>query len=166
MALRRGIQDRWVPFSGSCQWLTRRDLFAHLERITAMFPDIVRAIRKQLHVDSAIIEAEAVAFNESIGDFYRFQVTVQRKRKYQVEEMAKEFPLALIAFDLLYAAGCDYMEASYDERPSFWMMASASGKRSAGIIETGFPGVTLNRASSRRPSFLNVRSTSPMSAVG
>ena len=50
------------------------------ERTTPMFPDIVRAIHKLLHAKHAIIEGEAVAFNESTGESYPFQVTVQRKR--------------------------------------------------------------------------------------
>jgi DNA ligase-1 len=96
---------------------SRVEIFSrNLERTTPMFPDIVRAIDKQIRAKSAIIEGEAVAFNESTGDFYPFQVTVQRKRKYQVEEMAREFPLALIAFDLLYVNGRDYTEAPYEQR--------------------------------------------------
>jgi DNA ligase-1 len=96
---------------------SRVEIFSrNLERTTPMFPDIVRATHTQIHVKNAIIEGEAVAFNESTGDFYPFQVTVQRKRKYQVEEMAREFPLALTAFDLLYAEGRDYTQAPYEQR--------------------------------------------------
>jgi DNA ligase-1 len=96
---------------------SRVEIFSrNLERTTPMFPDIVRAIHKQIHAKNAIIEGEAVTFNESTGDFYPFQVTVQRKRKYQVEEMAWEFPLALIAVDLLYVNGRDYTEAPYEQR--------------------------------------------------
>ena len=96
---------------------SRVEIFSrNLERTTPMFPDIVRAIRKRLHAKNAIIEGEAVAFNESTGEFYPFQVTVQRKRKYQVEEMAREFPLALIAFEVLYADGKDYTRTAYKQR--------------------------------------------------
>jgi DNA ligase-1 len=95
----------------------RVEIFSrNLERTTPMFPDIIHAIHKQLKVKNAILEGEAVAFNESTGEFYAFQVTVQRKRKYQVEEMARDFPLALIAFDVLYVDGRDYTEASYNWR--------------------------------------------------
>jgi DNA ligase-1 len=88
----------------------------NLERTTPMFPDIVEAFRKQSRIKHAIIEGEAVAYNESSGEFYPFQVTVQRKRKYQIEKMAVEFPLALIAFDILYAEGRDYTEVAYEQR--------------------------------------------------
>jgi DNA ligase-1 len=88
----------------------------NLERTTEMFPDIVASVRKQVRARSAIIEGEAIAFNEATGEFYPFQVTVQRKRKHAVDEMAREMPLALIAFDLLYADGKDYTDAWYEVR--------------------------------------------------
>src|SRR5262249_148084 len=65
---------------------------------------------------SAIIEGEAVAVNEATGEFHPFQVTAQRKRKYKIEEMAREFPLVFVAFDLLYANGKDYMGQEYRTR--------------------------------------------------
>jgi DNA ligase-1 len=88
----------------------------NLERTTAMFPDLVAAVRAQVKARSAIIEGEAAAVNEATGEFHPFQVTAQRKRKHGVEEMASEFPLALIAFDLLYANGKDYTNEEYESR--------------------------------------------------
>jgi DNA ligase-1 len=88
----------------------------NLERTTEMFPDLVAATRKQLKVSSAILEGEAVAVNETTGEFYPFQITVKRKRKRDVEKMAQEFPLALVAFDLLYAHGRDYSSEPYQAR--------------------------------------------------
>jgi DNA ligase-1 len=88
----------------------------NLERTTVMFPDLIAAVQAQIAARSAIIEGEAVAFNEATGEFHPFQVTVQRKRRHGVAEMAREFPLALIAFDLLYANGQDYTNKGYEER--------------------------------------------------
>jgi DNA ligase-1 len=88
----------------------------NLERTTEMFPDIVASVRKQVRASGAIIEGEAIAFNEATGEFYPFQVTVQRKRKHAVEDMAREMPLTLFAFDLLYADGQDYTGAGYEVR--------------------------------------------------
>ena len=85
----------------------------NLERTTYMFPDLVAAVRKQIKTSNAIIEGEAVAINEATGEFYPFQITVKRKRKYDVEEMAREFPLALVTFDLLYAHGKNYSAETY-----------------------------------------------------
>src|SRR5262249_17476492 len=65
---------------------------------------------------SAIIEGEAVAINEATGEFFPFQVVSQRKRKHKIEETAREFPLTLVAFDLLQADGKDYLDQPYQTR--------------------------------------------------
>jgi DNA ligase-1 len=93
------------------------DIFSrNLERLTPMFPDLAAAVQRQVRATSAIVEGEAVAVNEATGELYPFQVTVQRRRKYRVEEMAREFPVALFAFDLLYLDGEDYTPRPYLER--------------------------------------------------
>jgi DNA ligase 1 len=88
----------------------------NLERTTDMFPDIAEAVVASVQARSAIIEGEAVAVNEATGEFHPFQVTAQRKRKYKIEEMAREFPLVFVAFDLLYADGKDYINQEYRTR--------------------------------------------------
>jgi DNA ligase-1 len=88
----------------------------NLERTTAMFPDIIAAARRGVTARNAIIEGEAIAFDESTGEFHPFQVTVQRKRKHKIEEMAHDFPLVFIAFDLLYANGKDLTNSDYQTR--------------------------------------------------
>ncbi len=45
-----------------------------------------------------------------------FQEIVQRKRKYDIEAMAKKVPLKLIAFDLLYIDGENLINEPYTER--------------------------------------------------
>jgi DNA ligase 1 len=88
----------------------------NLERTTSMFPDIAEAVAANVSARSAIIEGEAVAVNEATGEFHPFQVTAQRKRKYKIEEMAREFPLVFVAFDLLHADGKDYINQEYRTR--------------------------------------------------
>lgn len=88
----------------------------NLERTTAMFPDIAEATRKQIAARKAIIEGEAVAVDEATGEVHPFQVTVKRKRKHGVEEMARAFPLTLVVFDLLYADGKDFTPLPYETR--------------------------------------------------
>jgi DNA ligase-1 len=97
----------------------RVEIFSrNLERTTEMFPDLVAAARRQIQAPNAIVEGEAVAVNETTGEFCPFQVTVKRKRKHDVEQMARQFPLALVAFDLLYAHGKDYSGEPYRIRHS------------------------------------------------
>ena len=86
------------------------------QKMTHMFPDIVTGIKKQIKAKSIIIEGEALAFNESTKEFAPFQVTITRKRKYEVEKKAKEFPLVLFTFDLLYINGKDMTQEPYTER--------------------------------------------------
>lgn len=88
----------------------------NLERTTDMFPDLVRAASDELRGFSGILDSEAVTFNESTGELYPFQVTVQRKRRYSIEEMAREFPLVLFVFDVLCANGKDYTSKPYEAR--------------------------------------------------
>ncbi len=88
----------------------------NLERMTDMFPDIAGAVREQFDARNAIIDGEALAVNLETGEFHPFQVTVQRKRKHAIERMAEEFPLVLVAFDLLYADGRDLTNQGYAAR--------------------------------------------------
>ena len=86
------------------------------ERMTQMFPDIVKAVRECVKPKDAIIEGEALAFNEATGQFLPFQDTIQRKRKHDVKRVSEELPIKLFLFDLLYADGVDYTRQPYISR--------------------------------------------------
>jgi len=86
------------------------------EEMTKMFPEIVEAAKKQIKAKTAIVEGEAIAFNEETGEFYPFQVTMQRKRKYGIEEKAIEFPLKLFVFDINYLNGKNLLDLPFIER--------------------------------------------------
>lgn len=88
----------------------------NLENVTFMYPDITSGVRKEIKVREAIFEGEAIAFNPKTGQYLPFQETVQRKRKYDIEEMSIKVPLKLIAFDLLYLNGESLIERPYKER--------------------------------------------------
>jgi DNA ligase-1 len=88
----------------------------NLERTTPMFPDIAEAVRRQIRAKTAIFEGEALAFDEGTGELLSFQTTIQRKRKHGIADHAKEFPLKLFGFDLLYVDGEDYTPRPYLER--------------------------------------------------
>lgn len=88
----------------------------NLEDNTHMFPDLVEGILKQIPNKEIIIEGEAISYNPETGEFYPFQVTVQRKRKYNIFEMAELYPLQLFAFDLLYVDGEDVTSVPYLRR--------------------------------------------------
>ena len=86
------------------------------EPMTHMFPDIVDAVGDEFSAKDAIFEGEAIAYDEPQNRFLPFQVTIQRKRKHGIGQKAREIPLRLFAFELLYADGKDYTNVPYEER--------------------------------------------------
>lgn len=86
----------------------------NLENVTAMYPDIKKEILAAFPTcHSLIIEGEAVGINPQTGETLPFQETVQRKRKYDIIQKAKDIPLKLIIFEILYLDGqslinCDF----------------------------------------------------------
>jgi DNA ligase-1 len=88
----------------------------NLENMTHAFPDIVEAAKRQIKAASAILEGEAIAYNPTTQEFLPFQETSKRRRKHEVEEMAKKLPLVVFAFDLLYVNGRDITTRPYSER--------------------------------------------------
>lgn len=88
----------------------------NLEETTDMFPDVKDAVRAQIKAKRAILEGEAIAFDPETGDFRPFQETMQRKRKYGIDEMSSSLPLKLLAFDVLYIDDEDVTGLPYEQR--------------------------------------------------
>ena len=70
------------------------------EDITDMFPDVVENVKKIDH--DFIIDCEAIAYDSENQKYHSFQITITRKRKYDILEKSKELPLHLKVFDCLY----------------------------------------------------------------
>ncbi len=87
-----------------------------LENITSYYPDIVEKITKLIDAKDVILEAEAVAINESTGEYLPFQELMHRRRKYKVEKAVSEYPISVNFFDVLYLDGDSCLEMSYSER--------------------------------------------------
>lgn len=87
-----------------------------LDDVTYMYPDVVEGIKKEMNADSAIFEGEAIGFDEYSGNFLPFQETVQRKRKYDIDEKVKEIPLKMFAFELVYLNGKSLLEEPLADR--------------------------------------------------
>lgn len=88
----------------------------NLEDLSDMFPEIVEAIAEQASGHRVILEGEAVGYDPDTLEFVPFQVTVQRKRKYDIEQMRNTLPLKLLAFDVLYLDGEDLTPLPYTAR--------------------------------------------------
>ena len=101
----------------------------NLEETTAMFSDIAEGVRKQIQAKTAILEGEALSYDPETGEFHPFQVTMQRKRKHDLESMTVKFPLCLVAFDLLYIDGKDFTGQGYAKRHETLASIIAPGER-------------------------------------
>ncbi len=87
-----------------------------LENMTHSFPDVIETVKNNVKADEAIIDSEALAYNEATGEIYPFQYTIQRKRKHGVAEKAEELPLHIFAFDLIYVEGKNLIDVPYKQR--------------------------------------------------
>ena len=88
----------------------------NLEDMSAMFPELVAATRTHVQAESAILDAEALAYNLASDEFLPFQETTRRRRKHDIETMAKQVPLRAFVFDLLYKDGASLLERPLVER--------------------------------------------------
>ncbi|MFH1254400.1 MAG: ATP-dependent DNA ligase [bacterium] len=89
----------------------------NLQDMSEMFPDLKKAAL-QLNVKTLVAEGEAIAYDVETGTFLPFQETVKRRRKYDIEKMAEDFPLKLYMFDILYMNGKSYLDDTHEERRS------------------------------------------------
>jgi DNA ligase 1 len=88
----------------------------NLEEVSSMYPDIVSGVKNEIKAKNIIFEGEAIGFDPQTGNFLPFQETVQRKRKYGVEEKSKEIPLKLFAYELLYLDDSSFIHHPFAER--------------------------------------------------
>ena len=95
----------------------RIELFTRgLERISDQFPDVVEALQAGLGPREAIVEGEVVAFDPAAGDLRPFQEVMFRRRKHGIAEAARDVPVSMFCFELLYADGEDLTHLSYPRR--------------------------------------------------
>lgn len=87
----------------------------NLQDMSAMFPDLREAL-EHLDVQSVIFEGEAIVYDETTHTFMKFQETVKRKRKHDIESVAESLPLRLFLFDILYLNGESVLSKPHEER--------------------------------------------------
>jgi DNA ligase-1 len=88
-----------------------------LEQITEMYPDIIRLAKSQLNVERCIVEGEAVAVDkENPQKLLPFQVLMRRRRKYKIDEMVQQIPVAIFFFDCLFVNEKDLTQKPYPVR--------------------------------------------------
>jgi DNA ligase 1 len=96
---------------GEIELFTRRQ-----ERVSSQFPDVVDLLQVGLVPREAILEGEVVAYDAAAGELRPFQEVMFRRRKHGIAEAARDVPVALFCFELLYADGQDLTRLSYLDR--------------------------------------------------
>lgn len=89
-----------------------------MDTITEQFPDVVEALKKCIPfitTKSYVIEGECCAV-DSKGNLEPFQKLMKRKRKYDVTAYAKQVPVTLFLFDLLFLDGKTFLHKPLIER--------------------------------------------------
>lgn len=93
-----------------------RSYTRNLEETTHQYPEIIAAAKKQINARSVILDGEGIGYNKETGNFLPFQETIQRKRKYNIAEAAKNIPFKYFVFDILYLNGKSLVEKPLKER--------------------------------------------------
>lgn len=87
----------------------------NLENTTDMFSEL-QDVGKELNVQDAILDCEAVGVDSKTGRLVSFQETTTRKRKHDIALAQKNVPLKFFVFDILYKDGKDLLDTPLSER--------------------------------------------------
>jgi len=88
-----------------------------LENVTAQFPEVAKLVKENINTESCIIDGEAVGYDPKTKKYVPFQNISQRiRRKYDIEEMAKDVPVELNIFDILYYNGESTIKQTFAQR--------------------------------------------------
>ncbi|MDP2586004.1 MAG: ATP-dependent DNA ligase, partial [Candidatus Levybacteria bacterium] len=88
----------------------------NLENMTHMFPEIIKGALTQIKAKTTILDTEALAYNPDSEEFLPFQETTKRRRKHNIEEVAKSLPLRAFVFDILYKDGKSLIDEPLSKR--------------------------------------------------
>ncbi|MBP1357555.1 MAG: ATP-dependent DNA ligase [Sulfolobus sp.] len=79
-----------------------------LENITNMYPDVIEYVKDYVNANQVIIEGEIVAVDPESNEIRPFQELMHRRRKNDINEAIKEYPVNVYLFDLMFYEGEDY----------------------------------------------------------
>lgn len=97
---------------GNVKLFTRR-----LEDVSNQFPDVVDFVKEYVDAESFIVDGEVVGYDPKTKKYKEFQAISQRiKRKYDIDKMAKELPVELRVFDIIYCDGEDLIDKGFKDR--------------------------------------------------
>ncbi|HZH38687.1 MAG TPA: ATP-dependent DNA ligase, partial [Bacillales bacterium] len=87
----------------------------NLENVTNNFSDIVNEFEK-IDTKDFIAEGEIVSIDSMTGRFLPFQSLMHRRRKYNIEDAIKDYPVRLNFFDILYYDNQDKTNLPFSTR--------------------------------------------------
>jgi len=88
-----------------------------LENVTKQFPEVIEFLNKYVKGDSFILDSEAVGYDKKTKQYTQFQKISQRiRRKYDIEKMAKELPVEINVFDIIYYKGKSLLDEPFKKR--------------------------------------------------
>jgi DNA ligase-1 len=91
-----------------------------MENVSNQFKETLSYIEKNVKGESYILDSEFVGYDVKSGKYLPFQNISQRiKRKYDIEDIAKKFPVEVNLFDILYYNGKDLTKKTQEERRKF-----------------------------------------------
>lgn len=74
-----------------------------LEDVTNQFPDVIEAVKKNVKGNEFILDSEVVGLEKEKRSYLPFQTISQRiKRKYDISDILKKFPVEVNVFDIIY----------------------------------------------------------------
>jgi len=112
-----------------------------LENVTKQFPEVVKLVREHVKGESFILDSELVGYDPKTGKYKPFQEISQRiKRKYDIEKMAKELPVEINIFDILYYNGKNMMTKPQSERRELIEKIVKQSKRKIVLTEAIISG--------------------------
>jgi len=88
-----------------------------LENVTAQFPEVKKYVLDNVRAKTCILDCEAAGYDSKTRKYTPFQSISQRiKRKYDIEKLARELPVELNIFDVLYWDGEELLNTPFKKR--------------------------------------------------
>ena len=83
--------------------------------ISVAYPELAKTHEQLVAID-AIVDGEIVAFDDGVPSFEKLQRRIHVRDPRDIERLAKQIPVALVLFDIVYLDGRDLTALPYDER--------------------------------------------------
>ena len=92
-----------------------------------MFPELSE-IGKYINAEEVILDSEAVGVDSVRKTMSNFQTTMSRRRKHDIEELAKKVSITFKVFDIMYKDGEGLAHLPYEERRKILSKTINSGE--------------------------------------